>query len=199
MKIKTVIESLGKLSCVNRFSQSYLSKPENVMEHTGFVALMSLAIAKDLIRKDCEINVGLLLEKALVHDLDEIITGDVTRSTKYSSDEMLSSMNLLSQESINKISTDCDCSFNLCWASAKEGKEGSIVSLADCLSVLFKAHNEVVMRGNKTIDFGGTSKLRENVICRICDLENIIGAKIDANFIIDINSMINEINEVMKK
>jgi len=165
MKLRKVVSVLGAMASITRFSQSILAKPENVLEHTGFVAIMSLAIAKEIERQRGKgsVDIGLLLEKCLVHDMDEVSTGDISRPTKYSSKEMLELMESLSARAIVDISNQCQVTFYDNWYDAKKEKTGSIVELSDALSVVYKAHDEVVMRGNKTINFGKPERLMQIV------------------------------------
>ena len=154
MKVKETFNLMNGMASIVRYSQSTLCKPESVLEHTGFVACTCLIIGRNLISLGVKIDMEILLSRALVHDMDEVVTGDVARPTKYFSEEIKSELDMLSRKSMVEISDSIDCYLVENWIASKCDLEGKIVELVDILAVLCKAHNEIVMRGNKTITFG---------------------------------------------
>lgn len=200
MKIRNLLSVLGGMASTVRYSQSRLAKPESVMEHTGFVALTALAIGKQINAEGNVrvVDIGTLLEKALIHDMDEVVTGDLSRPTKYSSTEMLSLMEKLSSSAMQEIDKDCDTAFSEKWDVAKKGGEGAIVALADCLAVLHKAHDEIVMRGNKTIIFGSPNGLEILLRSRIDDVCDHFDVESISEWT-DISSMLVEIKQELAK
>ena len=163
MKVRNSFELMNGMASIVRYSQSTLCKPESVLEHTGFVASICLIIGKNLNLLGAEINMASLLEKSLVHDMDETVTGDVARPTKYHSERIRIELDILSTESIREISQKINCPINQSWVNSKNGIDGKIVELADTLAVLCKVHDEIVMRGNKTMIFGSLTKLGERI------------------------------------
>lgn len=176
MKVKESFELMNGLASIVRYSQSTLCRPESVLEHTGQVACLCLIIGKNLTSLGAEIDMGLLLEKALVHDMDETVTGDVARPTKYYSDEIKRELDNLSRESIAQIGKNINCNMWE-WVVAKDGIEGSIVAIVDGLAVLCKAHDEIVMRGNKRIIFGGAKGLIERLSANVDFLVHSVGCE----------------------
>lgn len=80
-----------RLRYVKRWGTSRVMQPDTVAEHSYFCALYSLLIAKwiEYEHKDeYEIRLGMLLTRALVHDLEEAISGDFPRPFKHSSPEL---------------------------------------------------------------------------------------------------------------
>jgi 5'-deoxynucleotidase YfbR-like HD superfamily hydrolase len=102
------------------------------------------------------VNMGLLLGKALLHDVEEQFTGDIVRPVKYSNDGVKHSINRMCEEMVKDYFielTDPVISEDLCrgWRNAKDGSiEGKIVAFADFLSVLSYL-NEEVHAGNHII------------------------------------------------
>lgn len=157
MDIHKIFAAASSLSSIQRYSQTFLTKGENVLEHTGFVVMFCYFVGKYLISKGIEINMGLLLSKAFIHDIDEIITGDVPRPTKYFSTESISIFKKMEQigtrlfledlvddeEILESIYSD--------WESSKSGVEGGIVKLADFASVIYKSWEEQAKLGNKSL------------------------------------------------
>lgn len=77
--------SVRRGSSVWRYSSIPVSQYENIIEHTGYVAIFGAMIGRKLgVSNDV---LGAVAMKALVHDLDECVTGDVVRTFKYSSPE----------------------------------------------------------------------------------------------------------------
>ena len=151
-KILEIFEINYKMSALSRFSQTHLIKEESVLEHTGFVCMMAYYIGNKMIIEGKQLNIGTLLCKAVSHDIDEIITGDIPRPTKYYNEGIRESIQLIEEENMKKIATEMDLQyFYDDWASAKSGPEGYIVALCDGLAILYKVYYEAVKFGNKTI------------------------------------------------
>jgi len=148
------MNTIGKLASVKRYSDFSMVNEESVLEHTAFVGMMSYFIAESLMKENkLEIDVKILLEKALMHDIDEVATGDIAMPVKYYSESLRSMIGEMEDEAVSFISEDLTGEKNLylIWKNSKQGREGSIVSLCDCLAVLYKIHDEVVLRGNLTM------------------------------------------------
>jgi len=153
MNLKTGFDILMKMSSLQRYSQTYLIKPESVLEHTGFVVLLSNMIGLKLIEQGYAVDIGLLLSKAAVHDMDEIITGDIPRPTKYYNRGIREAIQEIENANMRLISKHLDLGdviYNH-WAEAKDNDEGFIVAISDTLAVVYKSWQEVQMYGNKAM------------------------------------------------
>jgi 5'-deoxynucleotidase YfbR-like HD superfamily hydrolase len=149
---------LSGLSGTDRFSNAKLIHRESVLEHLGSVVLMCYFITREL--KDfsvgCVDEAG-VLAKAAVHDVEEILVGDIPRTTKHSSSEAEEMFRRLEAVVMNKIVADLELSeASASWfladhGMAKSGDEGLIVELADVLAVVYKLHEECVERGNLSL------------------------------------------------
>lgn len=151
-KLLTIFDLTYKMSSLTRFSQTNLMKDESVLEHTGFVVLLCYLIALRLKEENIHLDMGILLSKAASHDVDEIITGDVPRPTKYYNEAIKNIMKEIEEQNMKEISQNIHApDLYVDWKFSKEGKEGVIVALCDALAIVYKAYYECVMMGNKTI------------------------------------------------
>ena len=138
---------------MDRYSQTRLSNPESVLEHTGWVCMCSFFIGMELKSFGEEIDMGLLMSKAVIHDVEEVIVGDIANPTKYYSSALTQQIHSLSEHAAGTLLSPFESGKQLfdLWVEAKYGKEGYIVALADKLAVVYKVHQEVVGFGNSTI------------------------------------------------
>lgn len=133
-----------------RYSLMYQIKQESLADHISDVAVLSYLLTLRLNSYGENLDVGTVLEKVLLHDLDEVLTGDIPRSTKYYSDEGLQAMRGVALEAITKLSEGLPGSEDLVekWKSAKSGREGSVLVIADMICVARKVVTEVKILGN---------------------------------------------------
>ncbi len=147
----------NNMACISRFSQSHLAKDESVLEHTAWVSLIAYRMAIELNAAGENLLIGMLLEKALVHDVDEVITGDIPRPTKYAYPELTEAMHRLEETNMGKISEDVfetDRPY-IAWSESKLGKEGFLVKISDSMAVINKAWLECHKFGNNSINSYG--------------------------------------------
>jgi hypothetical protein len=150
------MNSMSRLASLTRFSMERLSCRESVLEHLGQVALTSYALAMEVRARDpaADVSVRESVVRALVHDLEELITGDVARPTKHSSPEAKRMFDALAESSINVLRVEMSyfpsfaVDMERCHWAAKVGVDGMIVAVADVLAVATKVWEEVILRGN---------------------------------------------------
>lgn len=147
--ISDIINICRKTAIVKRYSQSHLQRPENVLEHIGFVCVASLLIGQN----HPNMNLGSLLSKAACHDLEESEIGDIINPVKYANDTISSAIDELSEAAIRSISDTLDLEgLPSIWRNAKDSTlEGRTVAIVDVIAVLAKLHEEVVIYGNISI------------------------------------------------
>ena len=76
------------------------------MEHTGFVCLFTYTMCEEInsVSPDAhKLNTGKALKKAIVHDIDEVITGDIPRPTKYYNDDSIALFEKMAEAGIDQI------------------------------------------------------------------------------------------------
>ena len=155
--IKNIINTCRSTAIVSRYSQSHLQRPENVLEHTGFVAVACLAIGQ----LHPEVNMESLLSKAICHDLEESVIGDIINPVKYATPEITAALENLALEVIDNISIELDFpSLPILWMNSKDDSlEGRIVTIVDVISVVAKLYEEVAIYGNLSIiDYANNTK-----------------------------------------
>lgn len=143
---KKLLPVIAGMSTVRRYSMVALTRDESVLEHSGMVALTCLMICRRLELPDDD--VGIVLTRALLHDLDEIVHGDVARPTKHHSPQTRALFANLSDKALRKLEVHLGLSFHSDVVSAKAGELGLIVALADVLAVVYKFWDEMLVRGN---------------------------------------------------
>ncbi|AMM44889.1 5'-nucleotidase [Bacillus phage SP-15] len=140
-----------RMDQVSRYSGTRQADPESVAIHVTDVSIMGYSLILRLNSQYGEdINVGEFLEKTIVHDIDEVLTGDVPRSTKYYNTTILNELRAVADTAMKHLSTKCFASDRVytVWDESKQGKAGIIVKLADMLSVAKKTMIEIEMLGN---------------------------------------------------
>lgn len=161
MNIRTAITGkTARMAHVNRYSSFPLIRPENVAEHSWWVTFISMLIGEDMNYRwtpECGrdwVNVGLLLERALVHDLSECVSGDIIRSYKYSSEAVLAVLkhaDTLNMEQMVDEFGSQGSHVMFQWSTAKDDDiEGLIVRFADLAVVAFYVRDEY-RTGNKAL------------------------------------------------
>jgi len=159
------------MSAVRRYSNRKTISPENVLEHTGSVSVISSKIVDDLRKKKVNISDSeelLLYRRTIVHDMDEIVTGDIPRPTKYSQKQLRESLNKVEKISMRSLikSYDLPKSWYDNWDNSKSGRVGLILVVADILSVVYKYWEERIILNNLMFDLVGNELLGELEIFR---------------------------------
>lgn len=147
--LSNVFDVSVRTAIINRYSNSKLVRDESVMEHTGSVALMCLAIGSQI----PEVNMQKLLTRAIIHDIEESTIGDIITPTKYNNSKIYDAIEELAEieagVTLNRIGLG-----NLTseWVNQKdESLEGRILRLCDLFSVIMKINEEVVLYSNKSL------------------------------------------------
>lgn len=147
---------VSRASRVMRYSSSRLTDPESLAIHTHEVLMIGVLLIDRIKEVSPEevINESLYMSKALSHDLEEISTGDVPRPLKYSSQEVRKSLQVIADSAARELFTENfydSKRWLTLWETAKEGKEGHLLKLADLLTVLRKSIYEVDILSNLTM------------------------------------------------
>lgn len=131
---------INRMKDVYRYSSYPVIKHESVAEHSYYVALYALLI-------NCELNLRLteskLLRRAILHDIDESMTGDFVRSFKHSDpnlhDKLHQAAGLFASKLLSSImSSDGQATLLLDdWYECKDDTlEGDLIAVADYASVI---------------------------------------------------------------
>lgn len=133
-----------------RYSGLPQIREEALSHHITDVGLLSYVLALKMNTYGEDLNIGLILEKALLHDLDEVLTGDIPRSTKYYSESGLEAMQGIAEDAMMKLAESIDGGQDIMtkWKDCKSGKEGQVLKLADMLCVTRKVISELGVLNN---------------------------------------------------
>jgi len=135
-----LLQLAERMRHIRRYSGVVLVTNDFLLEHTHEVGLLSALMMlsyQDNGWMD-DLNPGVVIAKALVHDLDEAIYGDVIRPVKYGVEGLRQALEELAREYLQK-------AFPYLvglWARAKSGESGALVRFADLLSVLLEIYEE---------------------------------------------------------
>jgi len=195
----SVAQSMASL---RRYSQTTMAAPESVLEHSGFVVLLCYLIGLELnsVAEDVveEITMGELLSRAIVHDMEEIVVGDVASPTKYLNVETIVLFEKLKAMGIKKVIAGLHLSEHAAGkldhdhTNAKLGRSGFIVSLADRAAVVYKLWDECLIRHNYTM-------VKYAMDLRARGLEQLRAGIIDFNKAQSfyLHSLVNNMSEVL--
>ena len=154
-RIRNLFEFISEYESVNRFSRNHLVRPENLVHHVGVVSIICAFLLNKMSE---EYNEELfstqeccsLMMRTIVHDMDEIIIGDIIRPTKYASPEILDLLKKLEEESIGKVIErfDLPIRWEEDWRQAKKDKVGMLLKVADTIAVVMTCYREVTLYSN---------------------------------------------------
>lgn len=158
MNLRNVLTGrMRRMHHIGRYSSIPVINRENVAAHSWEVAFYSMLIAADLLENNYEVNYGSLLKKAISHDVSEVLSGDIIRSYKHGSPEMLKACHDADTLNMVSLTEEVDGFAGIvlerAWLYAKnESIEGAIVRFADMLCVVSYCAEEMRM-GNTLIAY----------------------------------------------
>lgn len=147
-----VTNPLMNTSHISRYSGVKLVEPEMLDTHLINVMMLGSMLIDELNESHHEsLSEGVFLEKALHHDADEALTGDVTRTLKYHNEAVHKELQNVADEVASSMYSKYFNNPNYyyyLWDNAKHGKEGGILKIVDMLDVAIKALREVELLNN---------------------------------------------------
>lgn len=168
MKLTKMFGMLSGLSGTYRFSNAKLIHRESVLEHLGGVTLTCFLIYHEIAEIDDNfpdrVDLDAVLSKAICHDVEELLMGDIPRTTKYADRESTLAFKAMEARAINTIFEDLAIDSDAMIVSheiAKKDTSGLIVKIADVMAVVYKVHEEAVERGNRSMVSRATSVMSQ--------------------------------------
>lgn len=172
MRLNKVFGMLSGLSGTYRFSNAKLIHRESVLEHLGGVTLTCFLIYSDLAEVDADftnkVDLEDVLAKAVCHDVEELLMGDIPRTTKYADAASIAAFKMIESQAMGKIFDALELESSalmLMHDKAKVDTSGLIVKVADVLAVVYKIHEEALERGNTSMVSRTTSVLGQLDAC----------------------------------
>lgn len=160
-----------KLDKIVRFSAQMRLKDESVAEHSFHAALYSMILAdlEEKIFKN-KVDKEKLLKTALLHDLEESLTGDIIYGFKHTHKSLTKEIKRISQKFFESLMENLPVKISKeyihLWRTSKDKKkiEGKILEAADKLEGLIYALNEFSL-GNEA--FRETIKIYQKQLKKI--------------------------------
>ncbi len=141
-----------RVSYVYRYSALPVLNRENVAEHSWWTAIIAVTIATEIGQPDL---VGEVAVRGILHDIEEIGTGDLVREAKYFDEKMREDFRRVEEAFADRLFNKLGRTGRLLqgfWTHAKaDDLPGQIVALADILCVIAYVRHERSM-GNTRLD-----------------------------------------------
>lgn len=148
-KMFYVTDILDRLSSTRRYATHEILKDINVAEHSYRVAMIALVLAKCVDGID-ELK---LLKRALLHDFEEGISGDILYPVKNKNASAKKFFKKIEEETISEMFKEFPVDERDEWQNhirlAKEGDEGKIVAIADMIEILVFLAREIRLGNNQ--------------------------------------------------
>jgi 5'-deoxynucleotidase len=160
-KTPPVIKFINEYESIFRFSRSRLIWPETLLQHAGEVAIIG-GYLMDMTGAFTPEEYAEFMRRALTHDMEEIVTGDIARPTKYANEELKNKLKELERISAKQVVEHYELpkEWLHSWSHAKEGKIGWVLKIADCATVLMTCYREIGLVSNKSFEKVGLEALK---------------------------------------
>ena len=184
-------------SNITRWPTMRCAQKETVLEHSAIVSILAMLIGQYAKENGDEINEGLLMYHALMHDAQEIICGDTITPTKRANPTINAEFKKIEAAATHQMVKSAPPFMQDFLAKAFEpgGREQTLVKACDTYAAYIKCRLEVAA-GNK-VEFGDAlERMEESVHLMIesipelgrihADFSHGIGLSVDA--LLDLNS-----------
>jgi len=161
--------SVGRLGAITRYNTKRFIRPQNVMQHLGSTALIAMLLSDYLNSVGVKNDPERVLRMAVVHDIEEITSGDIPHELKYEvphSAQLRSTLDKLTKFTLNRtLSLIGDSRIQreygrlIAEEKAKETVEARIVKAADYIDVVIYTRLESKI-GNKAMKEEETNAFR---------------------------------------
>lgn len=149
----STIINLRRLKEVGRCNNFFTLKKEDDAQHSYYVAIISELIAEDynsnVNEDELKFNIGVLLKKALFHDIEESFIGDIPHNIKHSDKQTGELIDKAVNKKIDEVIEDDLIKERN--KTAKQGFEGQLIDLVDMLELAFYSLEEIVKGNNSMI------------------------------------------------
>lgn len=152
VKRSKLYKAACNLTSIKRFANLKLDKEYSAGEHSFRVGILSMMIADDYNKRNPKnkVNVEEVLRKALIHDLEESVIGDIPTPAKKRHKAFNDAYKVLAEDIMeNDILVDSPLPelYLSLWINDKTGLSGEVIKIADGLEALKTSFYEL-KRGN---------------------------------------------------
>lgn len=146
------------LNNIPRFTGKNLTEYVGGAEHSYRVSILSMLFVDEynLLNPNSPINVEEVLRKALIHDLEEVITGDIpTPLKKFKNFREIYrdlAQNLMKNEILQGLPEKIKSLYYKMWVEDKDNESGEVIKLADRVEALMCAYFELKRRNHNLED-----------------------------------------------
>lgn len=88
---------------INRWSLMHCQQRESVLEHSAVVSLLAMLVGEIAKSMGKDVDLGVMMSHAIVHDVSEVLTGDVVTPVKKATQTLASEFANLEQEAERKL------------------------------------------------------------------------------------------------
>lgn len=153
----TVLMNLRRLNNIQRCMTFPVTRTETVASHSCFVSMLCSVVGREYnTTYEDNVDMGVLLEKAIFHDSEEAYTSDIPWNVKHFSEEVHKSIEDMISSRLDEIFEDCSFVSDLheVIVECKSGLEGSIVNLCDMIELGLYCYDELNMGNNNMLLLG---------------------------------------------
>lgn len=141
---------------IRRYHTTPLLAQESVAEHTHFVSMITRVICYALEEAGRPVDVLRAVDLAMIHDYEEVVSGDIISTFKHSDSEFSSLLQRLTDKAIDQVFEPLPAGlaayYTEIWRNHANGSiEGQIVSVADKLAGLAFAQEQLRL-GNQFME-----------------------------------------------
>lgn len=131
--------NMKRLRHTFRYSAQPVIERENVAEHSFWTAIIAMTIAYEVSPNDNSLA-RLCCQKALLHDIEECMTGDLVREMKYATKQIRRVIKNVEEAFVHHLLVPMGkvgAIYEKIWTDSKDDSQaGQIVKLADMLCVI---------------------------------------------------------------
>lgn len=159
-----------RLAQIKRYHATPLHQNETVAEHSFYVAIIARAICGLLEDKKIKVDKLEVLEKALIHDIEEMFTGDIIQPYKYADYKLKKLIDEINttfvKSAFEGLPEKLAGHFNNLWLSYHKAKtlEDDIVKISDRLSLVAYCIEQIRLGNHYMIEIleNGMKLLHQN-------------------------------------
>jgi 5'-deoxynucleotidase YfbR-like HD superfamily hydrolase len=171
---KDIMGFIQEAESIQRFSKNRPIWQENLVYHTGVVTTLSIYLLNKMTEEygselfsaqlACE-----LMARSVVHDMGEIVTGDIVRPTKYATDNLTTAIDKLEEQGVKEVikQYNLPAIWESDWQKGKHDEVGLILKIADAVAVAVTCRRELWLFSNRS--FLSTTKECKRYIVEIID------------------------------